>query len=84
MASRRLRLWTASALAVALQTGMGCQARRLPTVTQVSANQTVLVNHPPDARPVLTSEPSRHWAPGMRIFRGSVSSVSVENDLIVR
>ena len=77
-----MKLWTASALAVALQVGMGCQASRPTAIIQ--ASRTGSANHPPDGHPLILSQPLRHWVPGMRIFRGSVSSVSVENDLIAR
>lgn len=84
MASRWLRLWTATTLAVALQVGLGCQARRLPTMIQMPDARRMSANHLPDGRPDITSQPSRHWSPNTRVFRGSVSSASFENDPIAR
>ena len=84
MASRWLKLWTATAIAVALQAGLGCQARRLPAMIQVPDTRSISANHLPDGHPDMTSQPSRHWSPSTRVFRGSVSSASFENDLIAR
>jgi len=84
MASQWVKLWTASALAVALQTSMGCQGRRLPAMSTAPDPRTVSANHPPDGRSVMTSQPSRRWSPNTRVFRGSVSSAAIENDLIAR
>jgi hypothetical protein len=84
MASHWLKLWTATAIAVALQAGLGCQARRLPAMIQVPDTRSISANHPPDGHPDMTSQPSRHWPPNTRVFRGSVSSASSENDLIAR
>jgi len=79
MASHRLRLWTAAALAVALQTGLGCQARH-PSAIGESANIRIAsTSQQPTGRSSI-----RHRHPEVRIFRGSVSSAPHQDDLIAR
>jgi hypothetical protein len=77
MASRWLKLWTASAFAVALLSGLGCQARHHHSgPTLAATQQSKAVVHPGYARPDYAKIRSP------RVFRGSVSSVLNENDII--
>jgi len=71
MASRRLKFWTPALLAVALFSGLGCQARRQPLRANLSPSKVALPREP---MRITTA----------RVFRGSVSSVSIQNDLIAR
>jgi hypothetical protein len=81
MASRWLKLWTASAFAVALLPELGCQARRLnPAIQTVQQNQKSAVvarNHAvPETRIARWSS-----TPAAHVFRGSVSAISDPADL---
>ena len=107
MASRWLKLWTASAITVALLHAQGCQSHHsavlpasvLPNedaflpepatppaeIKAAPSQAAVAASHPAGERVVLPPT-SRYWSsrPTARIFRGSVSSVSNQNDLIAR
>jgi hypothetical protein len=90
MASRPMKLWTASALAVALLPGLGCQARHSAIAQPYSpapAGHIVAANHTPAEDHVTLSLSSRYRSstPTARVFRGSVSSSSaVQDELIPR
>jgi hypothetical protein len=109
MASRWLKLWTASVFTAALLPGLGCQAHHEYAVHQTTAALATDGFLPEPAVPpgetniaprgivvvrsglagedgVTLSPLSRYWGstPTARIFRGSVSSVSNQNDLIAR
>ena len=99
MASRWLKLWTASAITIVLLHGSGCQARQPYTGHRFAAlptDDTFLpepVLPPGDLQaargktPVIRCQTKpRHWAatPTARVFRGSASSLSGPDDLDTR
>ncbi len=90
MASRRMKLWTASAIAVALLPGLGCQARYFSQAGRAAIpNQTKRIVARAHAEPedrVLVPASSRYWSstPTARVFRGSVSAVSDPDELAGR
>jgi len=76
MASRRQKVRTLAALAVVLLSGLGCQARH-----HLSSSQPLRATLSP-LKAALPSEQMRITT--ARVFRGSVSSVSIQDDLIAR
>lgn len=75
-----VKLWTASALAVALVPGLGCQDRHAGR----DAKFIVAHNHVETSGRVMpASAPLWHATPTTHVFRGSASAVSVPNDTAI-
>ena len=90
MASHRMKLWTASAFAVALLSGLGCQARYFSqagrSTLQNQPARLAARNHSAAEDRVTLPATSRYWSstPTARVFRGSVSAVSDPDELAAR